>query len=379
MAIGPHIARTMRVTGPLRKILSFVPRRRALLLLPAAFALIAAGQPRGYPRSYADTIAAARREGTVVVYSTTDRHEVTAALSAFKKRYPFLRVDYRELESPTLYNRVIAESRARKPTGDLIWSSAMDLQIKLVNDGYAQAYASPEKPYLPDWAIWKNEAWGVTAEPVVIAYNKRLVPPKDVPRTHAALERLLRTKAAFYSGRVSTYDPRLSGFGYLQLTQDYHASRDVMALVRALGNARVRLHTSSGPLLADIESGRSLFAYNALGSYALELAARNPDIGVVMPSDYTLVVSRIALIAREARQPNAAKLLLDFLLSAEGQRHLARAYMAPSREDVVARAGSKPPAAAARPVKLGPALLANLDRIRRQRFLANWQAALDEK
>lgn len=382
MAIDPH---SMSVIGPTCKIQRFVCRLRPevsrrwrlALLLPAAFAVIAAGQPRGYPRSYADTIAAARREGVVVVYSTTDQHEVVGALSAFRKRYPFLRVDYRELESPELYKRLITESRARKATGDLVWSSAMDLQIKLVNDGYAQAYASPEKPYLPDWAIWKNEAWGVTAEPVVIAYNKRLAPAKDVPRTHDAFERMLRSRTAFYKGRVSTYDPRLSGFGYLQLTQDYHVSRDLWSLAGALGAVRVRLHTSSRPLLADIESGRSVFAYNVLGSYALELATRNPDIGVIMPADYTLVVSRIALIAREARQPNAAKLLLDFLLSAEGQRELARAYMAPSREDVVARAGSKPPTAIARPVRLGPALLANLDRIKRRRFLANWQAALD--
>ena len=349
------------------------------MLLSAAVAAAAVAQPRGYPRSYGDIIAAAQREGVVVVYSTTDEHEVVGALNAFRTHYPFLRVDYRELESPDLYARVIAESRARQPTGDLVWSSAMDLQIKLVNDGYAQAYASPEKPWLPDWAIWKNEAWGVTAEPVVIAYNKRLVPAKDVPDTHAAFERLLRSRPEFYRNRVSTYDPRLSGFGYLQLTQAYHVSRDIMPLTSALGAVDVKLHTSSRPLLADIESGRSLFAYNVLGSYALELATRNPDIGVIMPGDYTLVVSRIALIAREARQPNAAKLLLDFLLSAEGQRHLARAYMAPSREDVEPLPGSKPSAAAARPVRLGPALLADLDRIRRERFLANWQAALDSR
>lgn len=255
----------------------------------------------------------------------------------------------------------------------------MDLQIKLVNDGYAQAYSSPEKPNLPGWAIWKNEAWGVTAEPVVIAYNKRLVPVADVPRTHDAFERLLRSRTDFYSGRVSTYDPALSGFGYLELTQDFHVRRgDLWSLAGALGAVGVRQHTSSRPLLADVESGRSLFVYNALGSYALKLAARNPDIGVIMPEDYTLVVSRIALITREARQPHAAKLLLDFLLSAEGQRELADAYMAPSREDVMPLPGSKPPPAIARPVRLAPALLANLDSIKRERFLARWKKALED-
>ena len=347
-------------------------------LLVATFEVAAAATPRGYPRSYADVVEAARREGTVVVYSTTDREEIRGALAAFRKRYPFLKVDYHELESPTLYERVIAESRARSPTGDLVWSSAMDLQIKLVNDGYAQAYASPEKPNLPDWAIWKNEAWGVTAEPVVIAYNKRLVPPADVPRTHDAFERLLRSKTEAYVGRVSTYDPQRSGFGYLQLTQDFHVRRgDVWSLAEALGMVRARQHSSSRSLLAEVESGRSALAYNALGSYALKRATRNPDIGVVMPEDYTLVVSRIALITREARQPHAAKLLLDFLLSAEGQQELAAAYMAPSRMDVTPLAGTKPPPAIARPVRLAPSLLANLDAIKRKRLLARWQAALD--
>ena len=331
--------------GPLRKIqLPARPRMTAapfgwrlamLLSAMAAATAVAAAQPRGYPRSYDDIIAAAQREGTVVVYSTTDKHEVVAALAAFRAHYPFLRVDYRELASPELYDRVIAESRARKPTGDLVWSSAMDLQIKLVNDGYAQAYASPEKPYLPDWAIWKNEAWGVTAEPIVIAYNRRLVPAQDGVNLDA------------------------DDVGH--------------------GAVDVKFYTSTRPLLADLENGSSLFAYNALGSYALELATRNPDIAVIMPADYTLVVSRIALIAREARQPNAARLLLDFLLSIEGQRQLARAYMAPSRKDVEALPGSTPPANAARPVRLGPALLADLDRIRRERILATWQAALEAR
>ncbi len=375
--------------GPLRKIqLPARPRMTAapfgwrlamLLSAMAAATAVAAAQPRGYPRSYDDIIAAAQREGTVVVYSTTDKHEVVAALAAFRAHYPFLRVDYRELASPELYDRVIAESRARKPTGDLVWSSAMDLQIKLVNDGYAQAYASPEKPYLPDWAIWKNEAWGVTAEPIVIAYNRRLVPAQDVPSTHVAFERLLRARGDFYRNRVSTYDPRLSGFGYLQLAQAVHVNRDIGPLAGALGAVDVKFYTSTRPLLADLENGSSLFAYNALGSYALELATRNPDIAVIMPADYTLVVSRIALIAREARQPNAARLLLDFLLSIEGQRQLARAYMAPSRKDVEALPGSTPPANAARPVRLGPALLADLDRIRRERILATWQAALEAR
>jgi iron(III) transport system substrate-binding protein len=44
----------------------------------------------------------------------------------------------------------------------------MDLQAKLINDGYAQGYLSPEKPALPATAVWKNMGYGVTAEPVFV-------------------------------------------------------------------------------------------------------------------------------------------------------------------------------------------------------------------
>ena len=55
--------------------------------------------------------------------------------------------------------------------------------MKLVNDGYAQTYVSPEAEALPSWAIWANQAYGVTAEPVVIAFNKQKLPRDAVPRT----------------------------------------------------------------------------------------------------------------------------------------------------------------------------------------------------
>ena len=90
-------------------------------------------------------------------------------------------------------------------------------------------------------------------------------------------------------------------------------------------------------------------------------------------------MSRIVLIPNEARHPNAAKLLLDFLLSRQGQFALAKAYMGPVRSDVPTHRGTTPAASVARPVRLGPALLANLDQIKRRRFLARWRQALAGK
>lgn len=351
--------------------------RRALALIGAAALLGAASAPpKGYPRSYSNIIDAARKERVLVVYSTTGRNEVSGLLGAFRRQYPFLKLDYREIQSGELYRRVVLESRARKPTGDIAWSSAMDLQIKLVNDGYAQPYASPEKPYLPQWAIWKNEAYGVTAEPIVLVYNKTLMPPGDIPSNHQDLLRLLKSKPRFYKGRVTVPDPARSSSSYLHLTQDYLANRDLWDLAAEFGKVAAVPFQSSGQALASVAAGKSIVAYNVIGSYAMEWQSRDPRIRVVMPRDYTLVTSRIAIIPEEARHPNAAKLFLDFLLSKKGQLALSQQHMNPARADVPVHRGSSPSRSSARPVRVGPQLLANLDRLKRRRFLKEWQEAL---
>jgi len=60
-----------------------------LALLPAlAFAQV----PPGYPASYADTIAAAKKEGKVVVYSTTDTAAANFLIKDFQSLYPGISV-----------------------------------------------------------------------------------------------------------------------------------------------------------------------------------------------------------------------------------------------------------------------------------------------
>ncbi|WP_217705428.1 ABC transporter substrate-binding protein [Peristeroidobacter soli] len=348
----------------------------AVLLLATALSAIAAVPP-SYPRSYANRIADANEDGRLSIYSTTDAREVAQLLQDFRSLYPRIRVEYFDINSTELYNRFIAEVAAKEASADLLWSSAMDLQIKLVNDGYAQAYASPEKPNLPAWAIWKNEAYGTTAEPVVLVYNKRLVPAAEVPHTRADLERLL-TDNPSYVGKVAMMDPERSGAGFLYMTQDLRVTRDNWRLVHAMGRAKVQFYSSTGAMLERVASGEHLLAYNTIGPYALERAARDPAIGVILPSDYTLVASRIALIPADARHPDAAKLFLDYLLSRRGQAFLAQKHMTPVRSDVDAPPGTHIDAPNMRAIRVGPELLANLDQIKRLRFLKDWRNAVNQ-
>jgi len=224
--------------------------------------------------------------------------------------------------------------------------------------------------------VWKKEAYGITAEPVAIVYDKRQLAPADVPRTHADLARLLRERSDRFAGRVAAYDPERSSVGYLFITQDLLVTDRTWSLIGALGQAGARLVASTGEMLDGIVSGQLVLAYNVIGSYAADRARAAPELGVVLPADYTLVMSRVALIPRTAPHPSAARLFLDHLLSASGQRALAARAIGPVRDDVPPGDAASAPPEAARPIPLGLGLLAWLDQMKRARFLRDWHATV---
>ena len=337
--------------------------------------------PPGYPASYADVIDAANKEGALSIYSTADASEVSDLLAQFRAIYPKLKVEYADQNSTELYSRFVGEAAAGA-TADLVWSSAMDLQIKLVNDGYAMTYASPERDSLPDWAKWKDQAYGTTAEPIVFAYNSRLLSGADLPRSHGEFAALLAEKRDAFKGKVTSYDPERSGVGFLYVTQDVQISpANTWDTVKAMGKAEAKFYTSTGAMIERVVSGEHTLAYNMIGSYVLQRSRKDPSLGFILPKDYTQVMSRIAFVSAKAKNPNAAKLFLDFLLSKAGQVELAKRAMTSVRTDLQATHGitSLPGVGEVtlRPIRVGPELLTYLDQIKRLRFLKLWQRNLN--
>lgn len=346
--------------------------------------------PPGYPSGYDVTIARALREGEVVVYASTDLKVAQPLIAAFEARYPGIRVRYEDLNTLELNQRFLAETAALgsgRPApnaafADVLWSTAMDLQIKLVNDGHAQRYASPERAGLPGWAVWRDEAWGTTFEPAVIVYNRHHFAGMRAPRSRSGLARLLQENAPRWRAKVVTYDVERSGVGYLLAQQDARMGSEFWYLAQALGRARVQLSASTADMIERIASGELVMGYNLLGSYALSLMERGAAIDVIAPRDYTLVMSRVAFIARRAPRPNAARLWLDYLLSREGQALLAKStsqlYTIRTDTDSVhtAAALSERLGYALKPISVGPGLLAAQDALRKRAFLARWREAM---
>lgn len=340
----------------------------------ALLAMLLASAGAGAEQSF-DYPAIAAERGRLQIDAATDQPLMEPLLRGFQAAHSDIAITYRDLTTIPLYRSVVEPADGLAP--DLVISSAMDLQTKLVNDGWTQPHVSQETLRVPDWANWRNEAYGFTLEPAVIVYRRGSLTEAEVPRSRPELLRLLQGEPDRFRHRVATYDIARSGVGYLFATQDSVLSSRFWRLTLALGEIGVRLLPTSREILDAIENGDALIGYNVLGSYARAREKAGAAIGIIQPRDYMLVMSRVVAIPRAARQPVLAKLFVDYLLSREGQEIIADTAglqpLLPANED-----GSPPLAdtAAAIPITLGPALLVFLDRLKRERFLADWSAAV---
>jgi iron(III) transport system substrate-binding protein len=242
-------------------------------------------------------------------------------------------------------------------------------------------YVSPESAKLPKWAVYKNQAWGTTYEPSVFIYNKRLVTGDEIPQDHAAFAKLINTKAEKFKGKVTTYDIEKSGVGFMFVVQDMKYFPGMKELIRGFGAASYKVYSSTGNMLEKVSSGEHLLGYNVLGSYALVRSKKDPGLGVVLPKDYTLVLSRVMFIGKQAKHPNAAKVWTDYVLSQRGQKIIGSdVELFSVRDDVdaeyTAAKLNKELGDHVKPIPVGKEITEYLDSKKRLEFLSNWKAEI---
>jgi iron(III) transport system substrate-binding protein len=353
----------------------------ALAATPTVAALPATAEvSEGYPADYAGIIAAAEAEGSVVIYANTEHAAVEPILADFQKAFPNIRADYIEIKAADLFSRVTSEAAADALKADLVWSSAMDLQFQMVEDGLAATYASPETPFLPAWASHESRVYGITYEPVVMVYNSKVVTPEEMPTTRAGLAQWLTANRERMKGKVATYDPERSGLGFFAVSEDARQGDDLWPLVTAFGATDTKFYTSTGTMLEKISAGEHVIGYNIIGPYAYLRAERDPNVKVVIPDDYTVVLSRLALVTAAAPHPNAARVFLDYLLSKRGQGVVANdAHLFAIRPDVEGRATIGALTAEygdrLKPARIGPDLLDPIQPMERLKFFREWNEA----
>ena len=326
----------------------------------------------------ATMVEAAKKEGKLIIYAPFDEHELRPVFDAFRQKYGNIAVEYNDLSTPVIFNRFMSEVASGSNTADFLWSSAVDLQVKLANDGHAVQYRSPETGNINPANTWDGKVYTVMNEPMCWIYNKKLLPEDKVPRDHAGLAKLLNDNPDTFKGKVSSYDIEKTGVGFFSVALDNKRMENFFEIPKAFGAANARFLGSSGAMVESVASGESVFGYNLTCSVPAFQAQKNPNLGIVYPSDFTNVVGRVALIPNKARNQNAAKLFLDFLLSKDGQSLMAATPgLYPAHKDVPVKGlDAEMIKTSFKPVELGPDLLFNLDPKERLAFLSRWKSSI---
>jgi iron(III) transport system substrate-binding protein len=185
-------------------------------------------------------------------------------------------------------------------------------------------------------------------------------------------------------GKVTTYDIEKSGVGFMLITQDAKVNPHFWDFAKALGTTSPRFQSSSGTMMERVSSGENLLGFNIFASYAQLRQKKDPSIGIAYPKDYALVMSRVMFISKGAKNPNAAKLWLDYVLSKRGQTIAAeQAELYAVRTDMTGKDSgvgfSKDLGSAVKPIAVSDDLLQGLDQTKRLAFLKQWQTALARK
>lgn len=301
------------------------------------------------------------------VLSTTDTEVLTPVIAAFQQANPGIALRYTVANSQQLFAAINDEGAAY----DLVISSAMDLQMKLANDGWARPLRSAATLALPEWARWQDLLFAFAQEPVVLIAARSALDGAAPPRTRRELTQLLRDHPERFAGKIGTYDPEASGAGYLFVTQDARLSDTFWRLAEVMGGLAPKLYDSSAPMIADLKAGKLVLAYNVLGSYAAPRIAGSDALVMVELEDHTLTLLRTALVPGTAAAPELGALFLDFLLGSEGRALIASAAGLPPID--AAALAAKPHL---RPIRLDAGLLVYLDALKRRAFLEEWNAAL---
>lgn len=269
-------------------------------------------------------IEAAKKEGTVMWYTSMAIDQSKVVVDRFQQRYPSIKANFLRLGGGALMNRVLTEARAGKHFFDVVGGRGEMIQA-FKERGLLASYRSPETTMI-DQDVYDKEGYWYTyyVVPNALGYNTKLVKREEVPKTY---EELLHPK---WKGRKISMDNEaylllqglISAWGR-EKAIDYMKKLAAQDPVLSRGNTERVTITSAGE-------------YPLVVAYAHTIEREKFKGGPVdwIPLEPAVVEIDPLMICSKAPNPNAARLFLDYLLSKEGQEMLLEFQRIPVRKDV---------------------------------------------
>ena len=258
------------------------------------------------------SVDAARKEGKAVIYGTVVPQVMGQIQNGFETKYG-IKTEYWRADATKVIDRVLTEWRSGKPGFDIVIGARGPLALGKEERVYAK-YSPGVAANFP--AKFKDKdgqliAWRIT--PVGILYNTELVKATETPKS---LDELLDPK---WQGKISMPDPsrHASTAQYLWNLQQVKGDK-WMDFAKGLAKQKPMLVESYSTVPNAIVRGEAHLGI----SYIQYTGQTKGPIGFASIEQVFADPSDAALSAK-AMNPNAAKLFIEYLCSAEGQKKVA--------------------------------------------------------
>lgn len=259
----------------------------------------------------------AKKEGNLVVYSNQGVETIQEYADAFRKKYPAIRIETARLQGAKGLDRILLEHRVGKLSADVVGVDFDNIE-ELVKAGVHARYQSPEKKNFSSQFYDKEGRWYVADYTiVVIAYNTDLVKPAEAPKSYADL---LNPK--WKSDISIDTEPEQLVFALMMEWGEAKTAEYLKGLMRN-GTVPRRGHTLQVQLLC---SGETKIAAEVYPPRVMQMKyEKKCPIAMVFTNPIPGSLGSHTGIARSARNPHAAALYLDFMLSEDGVVALVKA------------------------------------------------------
>jgi iron(III) transport system substrate-binding protein len=278
----------------------------------------------------ANLLEQAKKEGEVVLYSTMPVTLFDVFQKAAKEKYPFLNFQHVYLSSSRQVARVMLEHRSGKIQADVLGNS-LEGMFYYKEQKVLGKYDSPEAKAMIDGSVDPEHLWfGMTTDFLISAFNTRMLPRGKAPKS---------------------YDDYLNAEfkGQMAMNIGVPYALTGMASLRGEEQARIYLKKLEQQNLRPVEGFTHMTNLLAAGEYPMAIFMQVSKIedmkkkgGPVdwLPAAPTFATLSAVGMVQGPLHPAAARLLVDFFLSSEGQQALVRAGKIPLRRGVKSPAKS---------------------------------------
>jgi iron(III) transport system substrate-binding protein len=322
-------------------------------LVTASASAFGAAAPAVGDAEWNKTLAAAKKEGKIVIIGPSGSDVRDAYTVGFQKKYPEIEVDFSGMRGAEVAPKLLAELNAKHYLTDIAVAGTTTALASLVP---ANAVV-PLQPYLvgpeaKDVSKWRdrkhhfsdstekyNLYFGARVQ-VAFVYNTELNPPATMKSKIKTWQDLLNPE---WKGKIAILDPRQAGAGLDLSTYWYTNEKQGLGkeFIRKLFTTQeIFVSREEQQILDFVARGRHAIAIGPSGTLTFQLISRGlplalfgsgalPGEGFVTASNGTITV------VRNAPHQNAIKVYIDYLLSQEGQINWSKASgLASLRTDV---------------------------------------------